>query len=60
MSGRAAEPLATPRQAPSAAARRNRDSLEAGWATYRRAFITSDGRVVDTGNAGISHSEGQS
>ena len=29
------------------------------WATYVRRFVTMDGRVVDTGNRGISHSEGQ-
>ena len=29
------------------------------WSAYQAAFIGADGRVVDTGNAGISHSEGQ-
>ncbi|CAM5319543.1 endoglucanase [Aquamicrobium terrae] len=29
------------------------------WETYRQYFIDPDGRVVDTGNGGISHSEGQ-
>lgn len=29
------------------------------WALFRARFITPDGRVVDTGNQGISHSEGQ-
>lgn len=29
------------------------------WPSYRRAFIRPEGRVVDTGNNGISHSEGQ-
>lgn len=31
----------------------------APWQDYRRRFITADGRVVDTGNKGVSHSEGQ-
>ncbi len=29
------------------------------WAVFRSRFLTQDGRVVDTGNGGISHSEGQ-
>jgi len=29
------------------------------WSAYQAAFVGADGRVVDTGNAGISHSEGQ-
>jgi endo-1,4-beta-D-glucanase Y len=29
------------------------------WETFKRRFVTPDGRVIDTGNAGISHSEGQ-
>jgi len=29
------------------------------WQTYRSRFISADGRVVDNGNNGISHSEGQ-
>lgn len=34
--------------------------LEAGlWESYRETFITDSGRVVDTGQGGISHSEGQ-
>lgn len=32
---------------------------ETEWDAYRTAFIASNGRVVDTGNGGISHSEGQ-
>ncbi len=31
----------------------------AAWRAYRSRFITEQGRVVDTGNAQISHSEGQ-
>lgn len=30
-----------------------------GWRAYRERFVTPQGRVVDTGNGGISHSEGQ-
>lgn len=29
------------------------------WASYRERFVTAAGRVVDDGNAGVSHSEGQ-
>ena len=29
------------------------------WAAYQAGFVTPEGRVVDTGNKGISHSEGQ-
>ena len=30
-----------------------------GWTAYKARFVTEQGRVVDTGNGGISHSEGQ-
>lgn len=30
-----------------------------GWTTFKTAFVQSDGRVIDTGNGNISHSEGQ-
>jgi endoglucanase len=30
-----------------------------GWAAWRDRFVSPQGRVVDTGNGGISHSEGQ-
>jgi len=29
------------------------------WVAFRERFITPDGRVIDTGKGGISHSEGQ-
>jgi endo-1,4-beta-D-glucanase Y len=29
------------------------------WAVFKQRFVTPDGRVVDTGNNGVSHSEGQ-
>lgn len=31
----------------------------ADWAAYRDRFVTAEGRIVDDGNGGISHSEGQ-
>ena len=31
----------------------------ADWEQYRQRFMTSEGRIQDTGNGGISHSEGQ-
>lgn len=34
-------------------------SDQAQWLEFRRRFITAEGRVVDTGNRNISHSEGQ-
>jgi endo-1,4-beta-D-glucanase Y len=30
-----------------------------GWAAWRDRFVSPQGRVIDTGNGGISHSEGQ-
>ncbi|MBM3486633.1 MAG: endoglucanase [Alphaproteobacteria bacterium] len=30
-----------------------------GWSDYAARFVAADGRVVDDGNGGISHSEGQ-
>lgn len=29
------------------------------WQTYRDRFLATDGRIIDNGNGGISHSEGQ-
>lgn len=34
-------------------------TIEAEWAAFRAAYLRADGRVVDTGNQNISHSEGQ-
>jgi endo-1,4-beta-D-glucanase Y len=31
----------------------------AGWAAFKAQMISSDGRIIDTGNNGESHSEGQ-
>ncbi len=44
-----------PRHAEAAAAAS--DQLQ--WLHYRQRFVTPEGRVVDTGNGGVSHSEGQ-
>jgi endoglucanase len=33
--------------------------VDSGWRDYLRHFVTPEGRVVDTGNANVSHSEGQ-
>lgn len=33
--------------------------LQADWSLYKQRFVHVEGRVVDTGNGGISHSEGQ-
>ncbi|MET0374182.1 MAG: glycosyl hydrolase family 8, partial [Rhizorhabdus sp.] len=43
---RAAPPPA-PRRSPSA------------WDEFKRRFVLPEGRIADTGNGGISHSEGQ-
>ncbi len=32
---------------------------DADWDLFKREFVSAEGRVVDTGQAGISHSEGQ-
>jgi endoglucanase len=29
------------------------------WTVFRNRYVTSEGRIIDTGNAGVSHSEGQ-
>ncbi len=44
-----------PREARAAAAASDLEQ----WLNYRRRFVTAEGRVLDTGNGGISHSEGQ-
>jgi endoglucanase len=32
---------------------------QADWNRYQQAYLSAQGRIVDTGNGGISHSEGQ-
>jgi endoglucanase len=34
-------------------------SQESLWASYKERFVSSEGRVIDNGNGGVSHSEGQ-
>jgi endoglucanase len=34
-------------------------SIETEWAKFRTRFVTEDGRVLDTGNRAVSHTEGQ-
>jgi endoglucanase len=47
--------LSRPRQATIAAP----DDPMAEWVAFRDRFVAEDGRVIDTGNQGVSHSEGQ-
>lgn len=35
------------------------DDPQTQWTTFRDRYVTPEGRVIDTGNQGISHSEGQ-
>ena len=35
------------------------DGFAGAWAIFRNRFMTQAGRIVDTGNDGVSHSEGQ-
>jgi endoglucanase len=35
------------------------DAAQAGWLSFRDKFVAPNGRVIDNGNGGISHSEGQ-
>lgn len=67
MAPAAALPVPTPPPRPPAA--RGLVRVQAGpaagpsaedWLAFKRRYLAPDGRVVDTGNAGISHSEGQS
>lgn len=43
----------------AAAAAAGRDAFRAEWDVFLKRYGTAEGRVVDTGNAGVSHSEGQ-
>jgi endoglucanase len=45
--------------AASAAALTTGASVAQHWSVFRSRFMTADGRIVDTGNQGISHTEGQ-
>jgi endo-1,4-beta-D-glucanase Y len=33
--------------------------IDNDWITYKSRFVAVDGRIIDTGNNGVSHSEGQ-
>lgn len=63
--GRSPAPDATVPAAPAARVGQRDGGLagalpdRAVWQAYRARFVTETGRVVDTGNEGISHSEGQ-
>lgn len=35
------------------------DLPASGWRAYKQRFVGEDGRVIDSGNGGVSHSEGQ-
>ncbi|MBS1213104.1 MAG: endoglucanase [Proteobacteria bacterium] len=35
------------------------ETVDPDWQTFKSRFIATEGRVIDTGNGGISHSEGQ-
>ena len=35
------------------------ETARSAWLSFRGRFLVQDGRVVDTGNQGVSHSEGQ-
>jgi len=48
-----ARPARAPRQIRASAA----DKAE--WLAFRSRFVSPDGRVIDTGNKGVSHTEGQ-
>ncbi len=38
---------------------RRQAAAETGWQGFRRQFLAPEGRIIDTGNNGVSHSEGQ-
>ncbi|MBB2205535.1 glycosyl hydrolase family 8 [Gluconacetobacter takamatsuzukensis] len=44
---------------PNALGGRAMAATPADWSLYRQRYVRADGRVVDTGNGGASHSEGQ-
>ncbi|MDB5413310.1 MAG: Glucanase [Rubritepida sp.] len=43
----------------AAHAQRVTDAQRAEWATFRDRFMAREGRIVDSGNQGVSHTEGQ-
>ena len=53
-----AQPVA-PAAAPAGSGARQPTVDEANWADYKCRFLLDDGRIVDTANKNVSHSEGQ-
>ncbi len=52
--------VSLPAAAPQKKAYQKPDTLPpADWNTFKAKFITADGRVIDSGNHNVSHSEGQ-
>lgn len=49
----------TENKAARSAAPRGAEILARAWPLYKKRFISPEGRVIDNGNGGISHSEGQ-
>lgn len=43
----------------AAAAGRGAEFDARAWSAWKRRFLSADGRIIDDGNGGISHSEGQ-
>ncbi len=54
----AAPPAPTP--TPTPARRTKATPIPPWWAAFRTTYMLPEGRIVDTGNNGVSHSEGQS
>lgn len=44
---------------PAAGARLKAERDQLDWVTFRRRWIRDDGRIIDSANRGVSHSEGQ-
>lgn len=44
---------------PAAASMSSSGRGRQAWADFKRRFVTADGRVIDTGNGGVTHTEGQ-
>ncbi len=59
LAGLAGALLPWPRQKLLAEPMHGNAAIAAQWQIFRSRFLGSDGRVIDTGNGGISHSEGQ-
>ncbi len=52
-------PAALPGLTPAAGGPADSSVKQAEWAMFRTRFVQPDGRVVDTGNHGVSHTESQ-